>query len=282
MTASVSSPVGGVSVRLVLPILLTAMSLLLALFCYSQWQAVRDDNLRLEQQLAQQRHTQQRQLSRIGRRLGLLQLEQEQVSRLGQRLLQDYAPEDQLSLALGADSALPLAAFNGFADLDLALNRLADQARGQGLALSTLESLLLNLHISQITRVQGYPVPEGQARLSSTFGRRADPFTGHGRWHGGIDFSGKTGTPISATGTGIVSVVSQHPEYGRMIELDHGQGWVTRYAHLDQQLVRVGDKVEGGQHIALMGRTGRATGVHLHYEVLKGNKRLNPARFLPQ
>ncbi|GAA3545968.1 M23 family metallopeptidase [Zobellella aerophila] len=284
MTASVPPPAQAMPLRPLgasLITLLVAIPLALALYCYSQWQAVQDNNARLEQQLEQQRRGQQQQLSRIGRRLGQLQAELGQVARLGQRLQQDYALDEELATVNVFDSGLLQRSFSGFAELNLALELLASQAREQGLVLSTLESLLLNLHINEITRVHGHPVPGGQGRLSSTFGNRRDPFTGHGRWHGGIDFSGKLGTPIAASGAGIVSLVAQHPAYGRMIELNHGQGWATRYAHLDKQLVSVGDKVENGQLIALMGRTGRTTGVHLHYEVLKGNKRLDPARFLP-
>ncbi|WP_116475208.1 M23 family metallopeptidase [Zobellella maritima] len=283
MTASVFPPAQAMFLRPLGALciaLLVAISL--ALYCYSQWQAVQDNNARLVQQLEQQRRGQQQQLSRIGRRLGQLQAELGQVASLSQRLQQDYALGDELATGKIFDSGLLQRSFSGFAELNMALNLLASQAREQGRALSTLESLLLNLHINEITQVHGHPVPTGQGRLSSTFGNRRDPFTGQGRWHSGIDFSGELGTPIAATGAGIVSLVTEHPAYGRMIELNHGQGWTTRYAHLDKQLVSVGDKVENGQLIALMGRTGRTTGVHLHYEVLKGNKRLDPARFLPQ
>lgn len=285
MTASVSPPAQVAAPRplgLFFISLLAATSLAFALYCYSQWQAVQDQNARLLQQVEQQRYSQQQQLSRIGRRLGQLQAELGQVVNLGLRLQQDYALEDELATGKVFDSGLLQRSYTGFADLNTALELLASQAREQGLALSTLESLLLNLHINEITQVHGHPVPGGQARLSSTFGSRRDPFTGHGRWHSGIDFAGRLGTPIAATGAGIVSAVARHPAYGSMIELSHGQGWTTRYAHLDKPLVKVGDKVENGQLIALMGRSGRATGVHLHYEVLKGNKQLNPARFLPQ
>ena len=98
--------------------------------------------------------------------------------------------------------------------------------------------------------------------------------------HKGVDFRGRPGTPILATGKGIVSWAGRHPEFGNMVEIDHGNGLVTRYAHNSKLLVDVGTLVDEGQKIALMGRTGRATGVHLHYEVLKDGRQVNPARFL--
>ncbi len=260
-------------------VLLTLLQLPVILYLYSQWQNTQQQQRQLSQQLEQQQRSQQQQLGRIGQRLGQLQAELSQLSVVGQRLVKDYDLVDELPLQR-LDANLLQRPFNGFADLHLALTQMSEQAREYGMTLTALESLLLNLHINEITQIQGHPVP-GHSRMSSSFGQRRDPFTGRTRWHRGLDFTGKRGQPVAATAAGVVSVVEQHPEFGGLVEINHGRGWITRYAHLDTQLVQVGERVDKGQHVALMGRTGRATGVHLHYEVLKGNKQLDPARFLP-
>ncbi|WP_146140434.1 M23 family metallopeptidase [Zobellella endophytica] len=261
-------------------LVLTLIQLPLVIYCFSQWQSASQQRELLSLQLAQQQRSQQQQLSRIGQRLGQLQADLGQLTVVGQRLVQDYDLSDELPLQR-VDVNLLKRPFNGFAELNQALTRLSGQAKDYGLTLVALESLLLNLHINEITQIHGHPVPGHQARMSSGFGQRRDPFTGRTRWHKGMDFSGRQGQPIAATAAGVVSAVEYHPAFGSLVEINHGQGWMTRYAHVDTQLVQVGERVEAGQHIALMGRTGRATGVHLHYEVLKGSKQLDPARFLP-
>ena len=260
-------------------LLLIIASLATALFFYSQWQSTQRQQLVLHAQLEQQKRLQQRELGRIGQRLGQLQAELAQVSQMGNRLVSDYDLVDELPVAR-IDSNLLQRPFNGFAELNQTLAQVMIQTQEYGITLVALESMLLNLHINEITRIQGHPVP-GDSQLSSGFGQRSDPFTGRARWHRGLDFRGQVGEPIAATAAGVVSLSERHRDFGNMVEISHGQGWITRYAHLDAQLVEVGEHVEQGQLIARMGRTGRATGVHLHYEVLKGNKQLNPARFIP-
>jgi murein DD-endopeptidase MepM/ murein hydrolase activator NlpD len=135
-----------------------------------------------------------------------------------------------------------------------------------------LESILMNHHINDATSISGRPIKKGW--LSSYYGTRKDPFTGLPAMHKGIDFAGVEGEPILATGAGIVVWSGDHHEYGNLVEIDHGQGMSTRYAHNKDLLVRVGDVVTKGQKIATMGDTGRSTGPHLHYEVLyKGRSR---------
>ncbi|MDH5254451.1 MAG: M23 family metallopeptidase [Gammaproteobacteria bacterium] len=118
--------------------------------------------------------------------------------------------------------------------------------------------------------------------VSSHFGRRADPFTGQPSQHRGLDFAGLDNSAILAVAPGVVSWSGRQRGYGNLIEIDHGGGWVTRYGHNASNLVAIGDYVKPGQTIALMGATGRATGTHLHFEVLFRGRHQNPARFLPQ
>ena len=258
---------------------LVLISLAAAVFFYSQWHLAERQQAVLSAQLEQQKRLQQRELKRIGQRLGQLQAELAQVSQMGNRLVNDYDLVDELPVAR-IDSNLLQRPFNGFAELNQTLAQVMSQTQEYGITLVALESMLLNLHINEITQIQGHPVP-GHSQLSSGFGQRSDPFSGNARWHRGLDFRGKQGEPIAATAAGVVSLSERHKDYGNVVEINHGQGWVTRYAHLETQLVEVGEHVEQGQLIARMGRTGRATGVHLHYEVLKGNKQLDPARFIP-
>lgn len=114
----------------------------------------------------------------------------------------------------------------------------------------------------------------------SGFGHRIDPFTGRGAMHEGIDFAAPVGTPILAAAGGIVVTSETHPQYGHMVELDHGNGLVTRYAHASRLHAKVGELVKRGQKIAEVGSTGYSTGPHLHFEVREKGVAQNPARFL--
>lgn len=127
------------------------------------------------------------------------------------------------------------------------------------------------------------PVALENVRLSSLFGYRSDPFYGTRRMHQGIDLSGNKGEPIYSTGNGtVVEVRRNFFGYGREIVVDHGFGYKTRYAHLQDMLVKVGDVVKRGEQIATMGNTGKSKGVHLHYEVIYRERRVNPLNYYNQ
>jgi murein DD-endopeptidase MepM/ murein hydrolase activator NlpD len=121
------------------------------------------------------------------------------------------------------------------------------------------------------------PVP---GRVSSSFGVRADPFDGQGRFHHGVDIAAPAGTPIHAVAPGRVVFSGVKPGYGNLIEVDHGGGWVTRYGHNSKNLVNVGDQVDAGRRIGLVGRTGRASGDHLHFEARQDGRAVDPKMFL--
>lgn len=135
-----------------------------------------------------------------------------------------------------------------------------------------MESRLQALMIPNTAPVAG-PVGSG-------FGFRLDPFSGRSALHMGLDFPADVGTPIAAAAGGVVQLTENHPAYGQMVEVDHGNGLVTRYAHASKLLVRTGDIVKRGQTIAQVGNTGRSTGPHLHFEVLVDGVPQNPAKFL--
>jgi murein DD-endopeptidase MepM/ murein hydrolase activator NlpD len=144
--------------------------------------------------------------------------------------------------------------------------------------LSVLESVLMGQNLNERVYPQGRPVNSGW--ISSYFGRRTDPFTGKPANHTGIDFAGKLGDKVLAVADGVVTWSAVRYGYGVMVELNHGNGYSTRYAHNSENLVEVGDEVKKGQPVALMGETGRATGPNLHFEVLKDGRRVNPVNFI--
>jgi murein DD-endopeptidase MepM/ murein hydrolase activator NlpD len=116
--------------------------------------------------------------------------------------------------------------------------------------------------------------------IGSGFGFRSDPFSGAPALHTGLDFPGESGTPIQAAAGGVVLATEFHPAYGHVLEIDHGNGLVTRYAHTSKMLVKRGDLVKRGQTIAEVGTSGRSTGPHLHFEVLVEGVHQDPAKFL--
>lgn len=144
--------------------------------------------------------------------------------------------------------------------------------------LRVLESMLMNQNLKDRVYPQGRPV--GSGWISSYFGKRTDPFTGKPANHTGIDFAGKLGAEVVAVADGVVTWSADRYGYGIMIEINHGNGYSTRYAHNSENLVAVGDEVKKGQPVALMGESGRATGPNLHFEVLKGGSRVNPVNFI--
>ena len=123
-------------------------------------------------------------------------------------------------------------------------------------------------------------VPVENAHVTSRFGRRVDPFNRRQAVHAGIDFSGLAYTPVVATGAGVVSYSGRNGRYGKLVQIDHGHGFVTRYAHLAEISVTVGQKVERGTEVGLVGSTGRSTGPHLHYELRVGNEPRDPLKYI--
>lgn len=162
-----------------------------------------------------------------------------------------------------------------FVDAITDLATLLEQRERQ---LSILEGLLNKNNTQKHAEVSGRPVTRGW--MSSRFGVRSDPFSGRRVVHRGVDFAGKEGTDILATGAGVVTYAGERGAYGLMVEINHGNGLVTRYAHASRLDVNTGDIVKSGDLIAAIGSTGRSTGPHLHYEVLRNGQHVNPEPFL--
>jgi murein DD-endopeptidase MepM/ murein hydrolase activator NlpD len=144
--------------------------------------------------------------------------------------------------------------------------------------LAALENVILARDLNDQIHPEGRPTKGGF--ISSYFGDRQDPFTGHEAFHRGIDFAGSAGSEVVAVAAGVVTWAGARSGYGSMVEVNHGNGYMTRYAHNQRTLVTVGQTVTRGQAIALMGSTGRSTGPHVHFEVLKNGRQINPASFL--
>lgn len=144
--------------------------------------------------------------------------------------------------------------------------------------LKMLESLTLGHHIENTSYLSGRPIAKGW--LSSYYGTRKDPFNGRPAMHKGVDFAGKENADIIATAAGVVSWAGDRYGYGQLIEINHGVGMKTRYGHNKTLLVKVGDVVTKGQVIAYMGSSGRSTGPHVHYEILRNNRQIDPIKYV--
>lgn len=158
------------------------------------------------------------------------------------------------------------------------INKMAETLDFKIQQLTALESLMMGLNIERQSELAGRPV--GKGWLSSYYGVRKDPFTGRPAMHKGIDFAGKEGEDVIATGAGVVTWSGSRYGYGNLVEIDHGNGLRTRYGHNAKVTVEVGDVVTKGQGIALVGNTGRSTGAHVHYEVLKNGQQVDPLPFI--
>ena len=148
----------------------------------------------------------------------------------------------------------------------------------RGRQLTALHNLILTRELARQIVPGGRPVESGY--ISSLYGQRTDPFDGRNAFHSGLDFAGTAGTRVLAAADGIVSHAGIDGGYGRLIEITHGNGYVTRYAHNAKLLVEPGQTVKRGDPIALMGSTGRSTGTHLHFEVLREGRPVNPLSFV--
>ena len=158
------------------------------------------------------------------------------------------------------------------------MTSMLDKIHNKSQELSALESIMLSHHIEKESRLEGKPISSGW--LSSYYGIRKDPFSGLPAMHKGLDFAGKEGEPVLATGAGIITWSGSRYGYGNLVEIDHGDGLVTRYGHNKELNVKIGDVVTKGQSVAVMGNTGRSTGAHVHYEVIRKGKQQDPLPYV--
>jgi murein DD-endopeptidase MepM/ murein hydrolase activator NlpD len=158
------------------------------------------------------------------------------------------------------------------------MSQLTSRFDEQNKQLATIQNLFLTRDSITSAIPQGRPIAGGW--LSSSYGYRIDPFNGKKTFHSGIDFAAKEGTNVIAVADGIVSFIGERRGYGELIELDHGNGYVTRYAHNEKIIVKTGDRIKKGEAVALLGSTGRSTGPHVHFEVLREGTKIDPYKFV--
>ncbi|MEL6869355.1 MAG: M23 family metallopeptidase [Pseudomonadota bacterium] len=222
-------------------------------------------------------------LDALAIRIGQMNAHVVRLDALGQRLtemadLQDGEFDFESTPPIGGPEET-----EQFLDLDEAglvrqLQGLNVQINDRARQLEVLETVLLTRNVGARTHPQGQPVEGGW--ISSHFGTRTDPFTGKQARHQGVDIAARAGAEIHAVASGVVTYSGNRYGYGTMVEIDHGDGYTTRYAHNAENRVVVGEEVQKGQLIGLVGSTGRATGPNLHFEVLKDGKRQDPVRFI--
>ena len=163
-------------------------------------------------------------------------------------------------------------------ELTAVLDTLEEQINDRAQQLGALEMVMASRELGQRIMPGGLPLIGGW--ISSHFGHRSDPFTGRGAFHAGVDFAGPTGSRVIAVGPGVVTYSGWKQGYGNVVEITHPTGYVTRYGHNSRNLVQVGRSVQKNDAIAVIGSTGRSTGTHVHFEVLRDGNVLNPMRYL--
>jgi len=237
-------------------------------------------------QIRETRRTTSETMDALAMRLGKLQAHVIRLDALGGRLTKmakldngefDFTadpaqggPESQAEAASEKSVSMP----EFLASLDTLSKQLDDRAQ----QLSLLERMLMSRNLQHEVVPAGRPIKSGW--LSSYYGLRTDPFTGRKEYHKGLDFAGKMGSDVVAVAAGVVTWAGKRFGYGNLVEINHGNGYTTRYGHSKKVLVKVGDTVKKGQVIARMGSTGRSTGPHVHFEVRRNGKTVDPINYI--
>ncbi|WP_275113980.1 M23 family metallopeptidase [Psychromonas antarctica] len=224
-------------------------------------------------------------LAVLATKVGNLQAQLNRLNALGERVIeQSNLPKKEFDFEL----PLPMGGIDPsgedldyeFPDLLNHIENLDQDFKNKQKQLMQLEITLNNRHLIDQLYISGRPTKGRGSWVSSPFGIRKDPFSGRLTRHKGVDIAGFMGMPIISTAAGVVTESGKRSGYGLMVEIQHGNGFVTRYAHASALNVSVGDIVSKGQTVAVMGSSGRSTGPHVHYEVLKNGKKINPAYYI--
>jgi murein DD-endopeptidase MepM/ murein hydrolase activator NlpD len=218
-------------------------------------------------------------LDAMARKMGEMQAKLVQLEALGERVsgLAGVNPND-IKLVAGRGGVLVEGRPLTLQELQVTLDDLDRLAESRTDLLTVMESRLFDAKIRKMMVPTQRPIQTGH--LGSSFGWRIDPFTGRSALHTGLDFQADVGTAVFAAAGGVVVASEVHPAYGNMVEVDHGNDLVTRYAHASRLLVKKGDLIKRGQKLAEVGTTGRSTGPHLHFEVLVQGVPQDPQKFL--
>ncbi len=247
--------------------------------------ALKKELLDQRQSIDQARRATSENIDALAMRLGRLQSHVIRLDALGERLTKmadldkgefDFTsqpaqggPENETHEVSSSEDPLSFTA---------TLDRLTEQLDNRAQQLALLETMLMNRGLQDEVVPAGRPIMAGW--LSSYFGMRTDPFTGKNELHKGVDFAGKLGSNVVAVAAGVVTWAGRRYGYGNLVEINHGNGYSTRYGHNEKISVKVGDAVKKGQLIAKMGSTGRSTGPHVHFEVLHDGKQVDPMSYI--
>jgi murein DD-endopeptidase MepM/ murein hydrolase activator NlpD len=241
--------------------------------------------LQQQEMLDQLSREQETNINALAVRLAELQAASTRLDALGERLVQlgQLDPQEfdfNQPPPVGGPEQIISEGFPNVLDMGLSINRLSQLLGNQYARLDALQLLLMDRNLENERTPAGWPVSSGW--ISSGFGERNDPFTGKRARHNGLDFAGVKGSEVLGVASGVVIWSGPRQGYGKLLEVDHGNGYITRYAHNDELLVKSGDGITAGQKIAKMGETGRASSPHVHFEVLHNGQAVNPNKFVKQ
>ena len=233
-------------------------------------------------QLGEVRETAQRDMDAMTVKLGELQAQSIRLDALGQRLA-EAGKLDPREFDFGRPPALGgpeqnVAPAGLPSNLDASLDALRDRFDHQQTQLGVLADLLMNRQLDARVMPTGMPVADGY--IASYFGVRPDPFNGHRDFHPGLDIDVPQGSPVHAVADGVVTFAGERTGYGKVVEIDHGDGYMTRYAHNSRLIAHVGERVHAGDVISDVGSTGRSTGPHVHFEVWYQGRVVNPLAYV--
>lgn len=238
--------------------------------------------IKLQRELIEQtRFNAQADLDALAARLGQIQAHATRLNALGQKLVKIAKIDsgefsfDETPGVGGPDEMDVIAVKMDFGSQIDAMVSEFDEREQQ---LGVLETMLINSNVKEEVFPEGRPIKLGW--VSSYYGTRTDPFSGRLQFHKGMDFASKSGSDVMSVAGGVVTWSGDRYGYGNLVEINHGNGLVTRYGHNERLSVQVGDTIKKGQKIAEMGSTGRSTGPHVHFEVLQNGRQINPLKFV--
>lgn len=253
----------------------------------SEIQDLRQEIARQQSEFISAQDGAQRELNAMSVKLAELQAEATRINALGMRLTQIAHLEDgefnfEQPPAVGGPRDRVRSTDAGVAptgsQLGSSIDALTRQLSAQSRQLALLESVLSDRELDASLLPTGQPVRTGYA--SSSYGRRADPFSGFTAFHSGVDFAGQRGSDVLSVADGVVQFSGRINGYGNAVEIDHGNGYMTRYAHASAFVARPGQRVHAGETIAKVGSTGRSTGPHCHFEVWRNGRPVNPMTYV--
>jgi len=235
-------------------------------------------------EVAQLKQTVQQRIDTLTMRVGQLQGRMLRLDALGQHFIDSGLVADS-EFNFDQPAAVGGPASSGLADdsfstgeLSAMITQMEHQLEDRARQLRILDKLVSRQQLEDQQYVEGRPVTWGW--VSSKYGYRSDPFNGRRAWHAGIDVAGRDGGDVISVAGGVVSFAGERHGYGNLVEINHGDGLVTRYGHAKSLAVKVGDVVEKGQLIAQMGSTGRSTGPHVHFEVIRNGRTEDPEKYM--